>query len=155
MSAPTEVADAAPKLGVVEKPVSVIFLSDRIGGGDLVTTDASIRVAGHYQWPPDAPAEVRFSFDFQILTSDLCDVAVDWPGLLRGPIGPTKASYIMLLVMARPQFFITTPDGAHITVTYVGPFGQPEIVTGIQVAVASASADHSVSLLFRIELGNS
>jgi hypothetical protein len=157
MSTPIQVADpnVTPQLPSVDHPVTVLFLSDRIGSGNLVTTGTDIGVTGHYQWPPDAPAEVRFSFNFRILSPNTCDVAVNWPGLLRQPIGPTKASYITLLLMARPQFLITTPDGAHISVTYLGPFGQPEIVTGLQVAVANANADHSVSLVFQIDHNHS
>jgi len=143
--------DVTPQLSDVTQPVAVIHGSDTIGSGTVVTTASRLDVTGHYQWPVDAPAEVQFQFSFEILSSNTCNVTVNWPGLLPGEVGPTKASYIMLLLMARPQFLITTPDGVHINATYVGPFGHPEIVTALQVGVGGPAGDYSQMLSFRYE----
>lgn len=153
MSTPAiHVADpnVTPELAQVVQPVSVIFGNQQIGAGQLVTTPSNINVTGHYQWPPDAPAEVEFSFDFHILSSNTCTVEVDWPGLVP-TIDKTPASYIMLLLMARPEFLITTPKGDKVNAAFLGPYGQPQITTDLQVAVASQSSAASVSLLFHYD----
>lgn len=145
--------DVTPALAASVQPVEVIHGTDSIGSGQIVTTPSRLDVSGHYQWPPDAPAEVGFTFSFEILSPNTCNVSVNWPGLLPKEIGPTKASYIMLLLMARPQFLITTPDGVHVNATYVGPFGHPEIVTALQVGVGGPEGDYSQALSFRYEHG--
>ena len=126
-----------------------VVLGDRIiGTGQVATSATSIQVTGSYEWPPDAPAVVRFSFDFTIVTANSCEVAVEWPGLIPA-IPRTRASYIMLLLMGRADFLITTPAGDHVTAAFMGPFGQPEITTALQVAVATANGAASQSLIFR------
>lgn len=141
-----------PKLAAADaQPVIVVHGSDSIGRGELVMTDTRIDITGSYTWPPDAPAEVRFVFTFQILSSSTCNVHVDWPGLLPKEIGPVEAGYIMLLLEARPQFLVFLPDGGNLTITYVGPFGHPEIVTALQVAVGGPNGEYSQVLNFRYE----
>jgi len=141
--------DVTPQLAQATQPVTVIHGSDTIGSGQIATLATRLDVTGHYQWPVDAPAEVQFLFSFEILSSNTCNVTVNWPGLLPKVIGPTQATYIMLLLEARPQFIIFTPGGVNIGVTYVGPFGQPEIVTALQVGVGGPNGDYSQALSFQ------
>jgi hypothetical protein len=153
MSTPAiQVADpnVVPTLPQAVQPVTVILGDQQIGTGEVVNTHTGIRVTGHYQWPPDAPAEVGFLFDFVIQSANTCEVAVSWPGLIP-EIPQTRAGYIMLLLMARPDFLITTPSGDHITAAFLGPFGHPEITTALQVSVAIASGAASQSLVFRYD----
>jgi len=153
-----QVADpnVTPTLTAAEtQPVTVIHGTDSIGSGELAVTASRIDVTGHYQWPPDAPAEVQFVFSFEILTSSTCNVQVDWPGLLPTVIGPVQAGYIMLLLEARPQFLIFLPDGGNVSATFVGPFGQPEIVTALQVGVGGPEGKYSEMLNFHYEHGQS
>ena len=153
MSTPAiHVADptVTPELAHVVHAVGVIHGDRRIGSGELVQLPTGIKVTGSYEWPPDAPAVVRFEFDFTILSQNTCEVAVNWPGLVP-PIAKTRASYIMLLLMARPDFLITTPAGDHVTAAFLGPMGHPEITTALQVAVATANGAASQSLVFRYE----
>ena len=146
--------DVTPGLAeVAAQAVTVVHGTDSIGRGELATTESRIDVTGSYQWPPDAPAEVQFLFSFQILSSSTCNVTVDWPGLLPKEIGPVQAGYIMLLLEARPQFNIFLPDGGNVTATFVGPFGQPEIVTAFQVAVGGPNGEYSQALSFRYDRG--
>jgi hypothetical protein len=145
---------ATPRLSEAVQAVSVIHLSDRIGSGTLTITQDGFEVTGIYNWPPRSIAEVQFSFRFHVLSPNTCTVEVDWPGLLP-EIGPTDASYLTLLLMGRPEYSISTPAGDHVNATFLGPFGQPEITTSLQVAAATGSGDASVSLLFRYEISNS
>jgi hypothetical protein len=153
-----QVADpnVTPKLAQADaQAVTVVHGTDPIGQGELVMTETRIDITGSYQWPPDAPAEVRFVFTFQILSSSTCNVNADWPGLLPKEIGPVEAGFIMLLLEARPQFLVFLPDGGNMTITYVGPFGQPEIVTALQVAVGGPNGEYSQMLSFRYDYGRS
>ncbi|MFL5382058.1 MAG: hypothetical protein ACJ8GN_06050 [Longimicrobiaceae bacterium] len=150
-----QVADpnVTPTLAADSQPVTVIRGTDAIGHGALVVAAGGIDVTGSYQWPPDAPAEVRFAFSFEILSSSTCNVHVDWPGLLPTVIGPVQAGYIMLLLEARPQFLIFLPDGGNVGATFVGPFGQPEIVTALQVGVGGPEGKYSQMLNFQYDQG--
>jgi hypothetical protein len=153
-----QVADSnvTPKLAQADaQAVTVVHGTDSIGRGELVMTETRIDVTGSYQWPPNAPAEVRFVFTFQILSSSTCNVHADWPGLLPNEIGPVEAGYIMLLLEARPQFLVFLPDGGNLTITYVGPFGQPQIVTALQVAVGGPNGEYSQMLSFRYDYARS
>ena len=153
MSTPITIADpnATTTLAQDTRNVDVVFGDRRIGAGTMTTAASGIVVEAHYQWPPDAPAEVRATFVFDILSSNTCKVEVDWPGLLARPIPLQDASYIMLLLMARPDFVIATPGGDRVTAVFVGPMGQPEIATGLQVSAALADGSSSASLLFRYQ----
>ena len=137
-------------IAAADTPVHVLFGDRHIGDGVAEVTPSQIRVTGHYEWPPDAPAVVRFAFSFRILGEDTGELAVDWPGLSR-PIPPTLASYFMALLLGRPDFMITTRDGDHATIAFVGPMGHPEITTGMQVTVTDAGATAGASLLFRFD----
>jgi len=133
------------------KAVDVFFLDRRIGGGQSVSTPQGVAVQGSYQWPPDAPAEVRFSFDVKLLTDTVCGVEVSWPGLLAKPIADPAALYIAILVLGRAALAITTHNGDHISFAYSGPPSQPELVTGFQVSVMEASPGNSAALTFRYQ----
>ncbi|HET7460412.1 MAG TPA: hypothetical protein VFJ82_04155 [Longimicrobium sp.] len=153
MSTPAvHIADptVAPKLEQMVQPVTVVHGDTAIGRGELVTTPVSINVRGSYQWPPDAPAEIPFTFDFVIHTQNTCDVAVDWPGLVP-EIPKTLSSYFMVLVLARPGFLITTPAGDHVNATFMGPPHQPEITNALSVAVTTANGAASRSLVFQYD----
>lgn len=151
MSTPLAVAEPGTQLTQDSRPVDVVYADRTIGSGTMTTTESGIEVNAHYQWPPDAPAEVRASFVFDILTSDTCKVEVNWPGLLARPIPLQEAGYIMLLLMARPDFVISTQGGDHVGAVFIGPMGQPEISTGLQVSATLADGSSSASLVFRYQ----
>lgn len=148
-----QIADprTAPKLAHDAQAVTVIHLNQKIGSGKLTSTESGLAVHGSYQWPPDAPAEVRFSFVFTPLSENTCTVEVNWPGLLSRRIPEEKASYFMLLLMARPEYVISTSSGDNVTATFMGPMGHPEITTALQVNATISDASSSASLVFRFE----
>ena len=152
MSTPITIADpnATPSLAQDTRNVDVIFGDRQIGVGTMTTAASGIVVNAHYQWPPDAPAEVRATFVFDILSSNTCKVEVDWPGLLSQRIPLQDASYIMLLLMARPDFVIATPGGDRVTVT--GYVVTP-VVGWISYPYAFAPNPDEVALVLELPLG--
>ena len=150
-----QIVEGGSRLSVITQPVTVVHGTDSIGRGDLVMTETRIDVTGSYQWPPDAPAEVRFLFGFEILTDSTCNLTMDWPGLLPAPIPQTECGYTELLLEARPQFLIFVPDGSLVTATFLGPFGFPGIVTAFTVGITGPEGKYSQGLNFRYEHGQS
>ena len=142
--------EQAPIVAAADTPVHVLFGDRHIGDGVAEVTPSLIRVTGHYEWPPDAPAVVQFAYSFRILGESTGELAVDWPGLSK-PIPPTLASYFRALLLGRPEFLVTTREGDHSTIAFVGPMGYPEITTGMQVSVTDAGATVGASLLFRFD----
>lgn len=133
--------------------VSVWFGGKSIGAGTAAFTADAVNLEGSYQWPPEAPAEVRFAFDLKILTEDVCSVAVNWPGLLPEAIHDPAASYFSLLILARVELLITTHAGDSINFVYTGPPADPEITTGFQISVLEPGATSPAALAFRFVTG--
>lgn len=130
-------------------PVAVVHLDQTIGSGEVQATATNISVTGSYEWPPDAPAEIPFSFQIQLTGESTCAVAVDWPELLPAEISAPDAVYLAILVLGRTGLLITTPKGDTVSFFYTGPMGKPGITTGFQVSVTEKDPAGSAVLTFR------
>jgi hypothetical protein len=128
--------------------VRMIYLGHDIGGGKVVGGADTIDVDVSFNWPPEAIAEVGGHFHLKILSDETCAVAASFPGLVD-PLKDGDASYYVLLIGARPQFYITTHAGDRLFWSSTGPFSQPEIVTGYELGIQPANG-HAVNFKFPI-----
>ena len=134
----------------VTQKVDVIHNSVSIGSGTAEMEGERLAITGSYEWPPDAPAEVAFSFHLELRQDRTCSIEVDWPGLLPNRIADDQASYFILLILARPQINVFNQDQTfHATVFFQGPPNQPPVVNAISIGVQESSPPASPSLLFR------
>lgn len=133
-----QVADATAGTGfsASTNPVVVRMNGLTIGHGTVETTDDGVSITGQYQWPVNQPP-VSFSYRFRVKEYPKCSLEADWPNLLPARIHEPDSTYIMLLVAARPRYIISSPGGAGSSLTYVGPFGQPGIITALQVSAGN------------------
>ena len=134
------------KFAEIKRKAQVSVLDHPIGTATVLGTSKGIAVKGHYEWPPDAPAEVGFSFAVDLVTQNTCKLDVDWPGLLASPIHDPAATFISILVLGRPGLLITAGKN-NVSFFYTGPFGSP-VVTGCQISVTEPNSSAVMVLRF-------
>ena len=129
--------------------VEMIYLDQKIGNGRAEILPSNFTIEGSFEWPPDAIAIVQGLFHLRLTSDKTCSVEASYPGLLHHAISAREASYFTILIGARPQFNVTTPDGDFLVFGTTGPFGDPERVTGYQLGI-QAAGQHPLAFTFRI-----
>jgi len=140
-------SDLVPE--AVGQTVEMIYLGQKIGTDTAEILPGDFAIHGPFNWPPASIAITEGLFHLVLTSDKTCSVKASYPGLLQDEIDAPEAEYFTLLIGARPQFNITTPNGDRLVFGTTGPFGDPERVTGYQLGIQPTN-QHGLTFNFRV-----